>query len=107
MSQQNVEIVLKLYEGIDRGDVETILTGWHPDGEYRGAMTDAVEGDGGVFRGHDGIRRWWQDTNDLWDDIETEVLEARDLGDQVFVAFVARGRGAASGVTLEQPLFQV
>ena len=107
MSQENVEIVLRIQEAVASGDVDGFLAEVHPDGEYRAAIQQAMEGDDGVIRGHKGLRRWFGELHDLYEELETQVLVVRDLGDQVFIAFVVRGRGRRSGVTLEQPLAQV
>jgi ketosteroid isomerase-like protein len=107
MSQENVEIVLRIQEAVAHGDVDGFLAEVHPDGEYRAAIQQAMEGDDGVIRGHEGLRRWLGDLHDLYEELETQVLEVRDVGDQVVIAFVVRGRGRGSGVTLEQPLAQV
>ena len=107
MSQENVEIVLRIQEAVARGDVDGFLAEVHPDGEYGAAIQQAMEGDDGVIRGHEGLRRWLGDLHDLYEEVETQVLEVRDVGDQVVIAFVVRGRGRGSGVTLEQPLAQV
>ena len=45
--------------------------------------------------------------HDLYEDLETEILEVRDFGDLVVVVFLVRGRGRGSGVTLEQSLAQL
>ena len=107
MAQKNVEIVLRIQEAVARGDVDGFLAEVHPDGEYRAAIQQAMEGDDVVIRGHEGLRRWLGDLHDLYEQLETQVLEVRDVGDQVVIAFVVRGRGRGSGVTLEQPLAQV
>jgi ketosteroid isomerase-like protein len=107
MSQENVEIVRAVHASINRGDLDGVLSRWHPEAEYRAAIQQAVEGEPGVFRGHDGIRRWWRDLQDHWEDVNTEVLEVRDLGERLVVVFVVRGRGKSSGVAIETPLAQV
>jgi ketosteroid isomerase-like protein len=107
MSQENVEVALKVHRAFSRGDLEGVLSGWHPKAEYRDAIHQSVEGEEGVFRGHDGIRRWWRDLHDHYEDLNTEVLEVRDLGERLVVVFVVRGRGKGSGVALETPLAQV
>jgi ketosteroid isomerase-like protein len=108
MSQENVEVVLKLHAAFNAADLEALLSGWDPGAEYRVAMTERVEGEAGVFRGHDGLRRWWQELRDLYDELGSQVLEVRDLGEQVIVVFVIRGRGKGSGIVLEgQELTQV
>ena len=107
MSHENVEVVLRIHRAVVRGDVDGLLAEVHPAGEYTAAIQQAIEGADGVFRGHEGLRRWLGELHDLYEDFETEVLEARDVGDQVVVRFVVRGRGRGSGVTLEQQLAQV
>lgn len=107
MSQENVEVVLRIHRAVVRGDVEGLLAEVHPSGEYRAAIQQAMEGEDGVIRGHEGMRRWLRDLHDLYEEFESEVVDIRDVGDQVVVAFVVRGKGSGSGITLEQPLAQV
>jgi ketosteroid isomerase-like protein len=107
MSQANVELVMKVHTAVIQGDLEGLLAGVHPQGEYRPATQQAIEGEGGVFRGHEGIRRWFGELHDLYEDLDSEILEVRDLGDRIVVVFIVRGRGTGSGVALEQPLAQV
>ena len=88
MSQENVDLVLALHEAFNRGDLDGLVSKWSPECEYRAAATQAVEGEAGVFRGHDGLRRWWHDLQDFTDDLNSEVLErtnpkfSRHLGDR-------------------------
>jgi SnoaL-like domain len=57
----------------------------------------------GGFRGHDGIRRWWKNLFDEIPDYTLEVVEVRDLGDDlVLAALHARGHGAASATPFEE-----
>jgi ketosteroid isomerase-like protein len=107
MSQANVELVMKVHTAVIQGDLEGLLAGVHPQGEYRPATQQAIEGEGGLFRGHEGIRRWFGELHDLYEDLDSEILEVRDLGDRIVVVFIVRGRGTGSGVTLEQSLAQV
>jgi ketosteroid isomerase-like protein len=107
MPQENVEVVLGIHAAFSRGDLEGFLALWDPAAEYRAAITDAIEGEAGAFRGHDGLRRWWAELDDLYVDLSTEVVEVRDAGEQVAVGFIIRGRGRGSGLADEQPLGQV
>jgi len=107
MSKENVEVVLRLHTAVIGGDLDGLLSEADPDAEYRAATQQAIEGEEGVFRGHEGLRRWFGELHDLYEDLSSEIVEVRDLGDRVVVAFVVRGRGTSSGITLEQPLAQV
>lgn len=109
MSQDNVEIVMRLHAAFSRGDLEGLLGECQPDVTYRAAITQAVEGDAGDFRGHAGMRRWWLELHALYDDLHTEVVDVRDLGKQALVAFVIHGRARGSGLAFDggQRLAQV
>ena len=93
MSKESVEAVLELHTAVTRGDLDGVLALAHPEVEYRSAIQQAMEGEGSVFKGLAGIQRWFEELQDLYEYIESEVLEV--------------GRGAGSGIVLEQPLAQV
>ena len=103
----NVEVVLEVHAAVSRGDVDGLLSLAHPQIEYRSAIQLAMEGEESVFRGYAGVRRWFGELQDLYDYIESEVVEVHEFGDRVVVFHVVRGRGVGSGVTLEQPLAQL
>jgi ketosteroid isomerase-like protein len=107
MASENVELVLSLHRAVIGGDLDGFLSAAHPQAEYRAAIQQAMEGEGSVFRGHAGISRWFRELHDLYEDLDSEVLEVQELGERVVIVFVVRGRGAGSGVTLEQSLAQV
>ena len=102
-----MEIVREMHAAFTRRDLKSLLSWWHSDCEYRAAITQAVEGEDGVFCGHDGIRRWWADLDDLYVNLSTEILEMRDLGERLVVVFVIRGDGRGSGAAAEETLAQV
>ena len=104
MSQENVEVVLALHGALNRHDLDGLVSVWHPDGEYRAAIQGAIQGEQGAFRGHDGIREWWRELHDVWDDMTTEVQEVRDLGERVVVVFSARARGSLAESRMRRPL---
>jgi ketosteroid isomerase-like protein len=56
MSQENVEIMEALYAAIESEDLEAFLALTHPEIEFRSLIAEA---DGRTFRGHDGVREWW------------------------------------------------
>ena len=107
MASENVELVLEIHAAVTRGDLDGVLSLAHPEVEYRSAIQQAMEGEGSVFRGLAGIRRWFGELQDLYEYLESAVLEVHDFGERVVIVFVVRGRGAGSGITLEQPLAQL
>jgi ketosteroid isomerase-like protein len=76
----------------------------HPDVE---GMAYFMEADGVVYRGHPGMRRFMDDAFSVFPDWHPEVVQATEYGDTVLVEVKAAGRGARSGVALEQTAWQV
>ena len=102
MSQENVEIALKLIAAWNRGDVEGWLKSVHPDGEWSSAILRQVEGDEAAsFRGHRELKRFWDEWHELWA-LTLEPFDVRDLGETVVVLAGMHTRGSESGVDLDQ-----
>ena len=107
MPEENVQIVLKVHDAVIRGDVDEVFAWSDPDCEYRAGVQHAMEGDSSVLRGYEGVRSWLGELHELYEDLSTEHVEVRDLGERLVIVFIVRGRGAASGVTLAQTLAQI
>jgi ketosteroid isomerase-like protein len=54
MSEENVEIVTRTIDAWNRGDLDGVLAGAHPDLEWHPVLPAGIEGSGGVYRGLDG-----------------------------------------------------
>ena len=54
---------------------------------------------GGVYRGREAVRRWWQEWLAAWDVIEFEY-ELVDSGDSVVMLLDQRMRGRSSGINV-------
>ena len=60
--------------------------------------------EGSAYRGHEGLRQWFEDMADDWDDFRIESYEVRDLtGSRVLVLARFHARGRSSGVKVDQP----
>jgi uncharacterized protein len=101
VSQENVEIVRSAFDAFERGDITGVLRLCDPDIEITQAA-DVV----GVPRhqhGHAGMLEAFAAWPEQWDDYRTEVISMTDLGDQVMVNQMSRGRGNDTGVPVEMP----
>jgi ketosteroid isomerase-like protein len=101
------DFVRLVHSAFNRGDLDEFLGLWHPDCTYHSAIHQLVEGEAAVFRGHDGIRRWWADMEALYTDLNSRVLDVDDLGERVVVTYEVTGRGAGSGIFNAEALAQV
>ena len=62
MSQENVEIVRRVYDAAARRDSATVLALYDPDIELDASqlgVAGIAGGDEAVYRGHDGLRRFF------------------------------------------------
>jgi ketosteroid isomerase-like protein len=108
VSQAKVEIVRSVLEAWQRQDFEAFLSGTHPAIEWQTVLERLVEGPESVYRGHDGVRRLWQDYRTEVDSFEVEAEEIRDVGDdRVVLLGRIRWRGLASGIESESPVGMV
>ena len=93
MSQENVELVEKLFAAMGRGDVEAALQYVRPDGEWVNP-DDAMEP--GTRSGVDGVRIALTAIRDSFGDLRFDISELVDLGDRVLVTGTFSGVGRAS-----------
>lgn len=103
MSQDNVETVRRVLDAWNRGDREGWLAPSHPDVEWSSAIARELEGAGTAAKGHDALRRFWDEWHALWD-VEIHVSEVRDAGDTVVALGWMRTRGRSSGAVAERPV---
>ena len=104
MSERNVEIVRTVAAAWARGDIDEIERWIAPDAELRPLRAQL---EGITYRGHEGLRRLWDDLNTDWDQLELPVEQMRDGGEVVLALGRLTARGRASGVELDVPIGQV
>ena len=61
-------------------------------------------GDGGVYRGHDGTRRYMRDLEDAWEEGYTTVDDILAVGDVAFAVGHIHYRGKGSGLAGTAPV---
>ncbi|HEX2233723.1 MAG TPA: nuclear transport factor 2 family protein [Thermoleophilaceae bacterium] len=92
---ENVDLVRRSFEAMSAWDVDALLRLYDVDVEFLPLTGTRVESGG--YRGHEGVRAYFDEARELWDVLEPEGHEYRDLGDRVLVAGRCRVRGRASG----------
>jgi ketosteroid isomerase-like protein len=101
MSQENVEIVRRLNDGLNRGEMNEmeIRSFFHPDVEFvpRRAATE------GAFRGFAGIERFRADTEEILEKFEPHY-EFLDLGERVVAWGTIHVRARQSGIDTDIPV---
>jgi ketosteroid isomerase-like protein len=103
MSQETVEVAYRAYAAFNRRDLDAVLALTDPDVE----VVPRLAGLEGSYRGHSGVRRWWQNLLDAWPDYKVEVLELRDLGEVTLAKVNVGGHAADSGIPVSQTSWHV
>jgi ketosteroid isomerase-like protein len=106
MSEENVEVVRRFYEAVNRRDL-AVLDELVASEEAEFPSVFATS-EGRVFRGRQGVRDYFAAIDAAFVDFETEVNELIDAGDDQVVAMTrVTGRGGVSGVAVDQRFAQV
>jgi ketosteroid isomerase-like protein len=103
--QTGVQLVHEIVEALNRGDVDGMLDRMHPDFEWKPLESSPVAG--GVYRGHEQVRRYVDDWLGTFDDLRLDLEEPTEVGDRVIAVVHGHGRGRASGLQLDTHFCQV
>jgi ketosteroid isomerase-like protein len=105
MSQPNVEALREGLEAFNSGDIERILAFTHRD--FEGVVPPELSPEPDTYRGHDGIRRYFQSFQDAMDEICFHPERFWEVGDSVVVAMRLTARGRQTGIPVEQRFTQL
>ena len=100
MSQENVETVEQVVKAFNNGDIELILSLTQPEFELDVPPELSAEPD--VYRGPDGMRRYWESFQDAMDEIRIEPERICDAGQVVVVAMRVTAKGRRTAIAVEQ-----
>ena len=112
MSKENVSIVSAVVEAYRNPELMGQLAdgeldlGWvDPDIEWDASRLDEMIPDlAGAYQGHEGVRTYWRRWFEAWSDLEFEIEEVRDKGDDVVVLIRnQRQRGRTTGIWTDLP----
>jgi len=101
MSQENVDLVHRLFDAACRQDLDAFLALHDPECVIA-PLIASVEGRD-AYRGYEGLRAFWTDINASFAEWSPEIEEVRDFDDTAIVKYRFRGRGRDSAVTIDEP----
>ena len=107
MSHENVEEAEQRrlaeigFGALNSGDLEALLAMTDENVEFTSMVAEA---EGTTFRGHAGIRAWWNTVRGAFEDVRWELLDLGGSGDKGVMRI--RMTGTLSGVPVEQTMWQ-
>jgi ketosteroid isomerase-like protein len=78
MTSEAFELTRQSWVYVDGRDLEGFLSIVHEDVEF---VSLVAEAEGGTYKGHDGVRVWWEQVGESLGTLRYEPTEMRDLGD--------------------------
>jgi ketosteroid isomerase-like protein len=74
---EGAEVVHRMYDAYNRGDIDETMAQLHPEIEVRLAMDpmEPIAGSRHELHGHDGLRAFWQQLYDSWEEGSVEIKE--------------------------------
>jgi ketosteroid isomerase-like protein len=102
MGGSDREIVRIAFEAFSRGDIDAVLELCDPD-----VVVRDPERTGTTFRGPDGLRNFFEEWLENWEEYRCEPVELTESGGEILVHAIQTGKGKLSGIELQQDLFMV
>src|SRR5919109_3487748 len=95
----------RLIAAYERDGVEGVLELIDP--EFEGIVPPELSAEPDVYRGPEGVRRWFSGFEGFLEDVRLEAEDFIPAGQRVLVRMVLKGRGVGSGIEVEQRAYQV
>src|SRR5262245_52375830 len=101
MSSEAFELTRQSWVFVDERDLDGFLGIVHEDVEF---VSLVAEAEGGTFRGHDGVRAWWESVGESLGTLRYEPKEMRDLGGGAVITELVVS-GTVAGVAIPQTMW--
>jgi ketosteroid isomerase-like protein len=105
MSQENIDVVRRMLDAFNRGDVDAVIAAFHEGCEVS-EPPEMPDRPALGFHGHDGIREWMTNLREVAG-VEFRPRSFTTSGDVIVTELASRGQGQASGVPVEWTTFAV
>jgi ketosteroid isomerase-like protein len=104
MPSGHSELMRRCLAAFDSGDVEALVAELDPDVEWR--TEGAFAGVDMAYHGHDGVRRWFREMKEPWQELGVDGIEYAEAGDEVLIGTRLHGR-SREGLEVELVSFAV
>jgi ketosteroid isomerase-like protein len=102
---RSAEILRGAYEAFGRGDIDAILRFVHP--EFQVAVPPELSAEPDTYRGHDGIRRYFESFADAMDDIHFDPQRFWETPQYLVADVRMSAKGRLTSIRVEQHFAQV
>ena len=104
MSEENVRIARSMFDAWNNGNVDRMIEFWWDDATWE----DPPEmPDRQAIRGRENVEAHLREVIEVMGDMELEVVELEELGDEILGSVQVRAVGSASGISLDAPAYHL
>jgi uncharacterized protein len=96
--ESDAELIAHMLREWNHGDVDALLELFDPEVEVHPALNTFLASM--VYRGHDGIRSWYAETNEPWAELQAEPERFIDAGERTVVIIALNARVPGGRVDL-------
>jgi ketosteroid isomerase-like protein len=94
VGRSDIDVVKAVFSAFAERDLDSVLELLAPEIEFI-AVTSDYAGRTEPYRGHDGIRQYFRDVAEVWDELRLTPTDYRMVGDQVLVTGRVSARSPA------------
>ena len=105
MSEENVELITRMYRAWNSGDMAALVDAFDANVEVRPALSAFLAST--VYRGHEGVAAWYEETYEPWAELHAEPKRFIDAGERTVVVAALRARVPGGRVDVEGEIAQV
>jgi ketosteroid isomerase-like protein len=103
MSNESIGTLARRWsQAFNKRDMDALVELTSEDFEFVPYLASLIETN--VYRGHDGLRSYFEDAHAAWEEIRVRQAEVREVGDRTISFGELRGKGRASGLEVQVPL---
>jgi ketosteroid isomerase-like protein len=101
----DLEVVREMFEAFNSEDIERMLALTHP--QFEVAVPPELSAEPDVYRGIDGMRRYWETFRDAMEEIRFLPGRVADTGHGVLVEMHVTARGRQTGIPVQQSVIGI
>jgi|SRR5919108_5940366 ketosteroid isomerase-like protein len=104
-SESNADLITRMLGAWNDRDVDALLELFDPEVEVRPALSTFLASM--VYRGHDGVRSWYAETNEPWEELQAQPESFIEAGDRTVAIIALHARVEGGHVDVGARIAQV
>jgi ketosteroid isomerase-like protein len=102
MPDENVDVARRTFDAICKRDIDGLLELYDPAIEFEPLTGLEVENRG--YHGHTGVRRYFEEVEQVWEQMLPHADDVRGIGDRVLIMGGCAVQGRGSGAMSDNPM---